>query len=139
VIFVLILEIEDPATTCLTVLDLTVIHWGRHDTQHDDIQHKGLFYDTYRKWNSASQQPAIMLSVAIYLLLCWMPSCWVPLCWMSWRRINTLAFTPGVSATMEKSFKRLTTILHFLKPSLVLWQSVIHQETISKLSSVASN
>ncbi len=49
VIFVLILKIEDPATTCLTVLDLTVIHRGRHDTQHDDIQHRDLFYDTYSK------------------------------------------------------------------------------------------
>ncbi len=40
------------------------------------------------EWHSAQQQPAIMLSVTIYLLLCWVSLCWVTLAecrYAAWR------------------------------------------------------
>ncbi len=39
--------------------------------------------DSHNKWHSALQCSDIMLSVAFYLLLCWMPLCRVSLCWAS--------------------------------------------------------
>jgi len=45
----------------------------------------GLFV-TFSIKDTQHNKSAIMLSIPIYLLLCWISLRWVPLCWMSWRQ-----------------------------------------------------
>ncbi len=52
-----------------------------NDTQHNDIQHKGLICEIQhviketQHNKSANLLNVFMLSVAIYLLMCWVSSC----------------------------------------------------------------
>jgi hypothetical protein len=77
-----------------------------NDTQHNDTQYNGIVCDTQQttfciEWRHLS---FIMLSVAFYLLLCW-----VSLCWMSWRRI--LVCVAFVVTTLQNNIKCLMVLV----------------------------
>ncbi len=92
------------STQTIDLRIMTHVFW-RHDTQHNDIQHNdiqhndtqhhGCICDTQHNWHLAYMTRSIntlqhyakcrMLSVMLYLLLCWMSLCWVALSLMSWR------------------------------------------------------
>ncbi len=78
--------------------------------QHNDTRHNRLVCDTQHKRHSKYQGPvlkAIMLSVELHLLLCWvslcwMSLCWVSLCWMSWRQSMLFRWTDMHLLTREQ-------------------------------------
>ncbi len=64
-----------------------------NDIQHNDIQHERLIYCQHSEGmkllsinDTQHNNTFIMLTVAFYVLSCWVALSWMSLCWVSWRQ-----------------------------------------------------